>query len=358
LTKYSKETYQEQFSNKKILFTSNIDPATSKEFFTSEFNGFRFRAEFKALKVDDEIFYGMTIDGKKKIIDSFPIVSASIQNLMPSLLIEINKYQEISEKLFQIEFQASRNEEIMVSLIYHKELDSNWVQTAKGIADKLSISIIGRSKKQVVVLGTNYITENYRFLEREFPLRLYEQCFSQTNPVICDAMLNWVAMNAPSQNADIMELHCGLGTFTIPLSFLYKKVLATENSRPSIRALEKNIEANKRKNIFFGRLSGKETLEAHKGIREFKRLNSLNLDEFNFETIFLDPPREGLDGNTLKDLKEFKNIIYISCGFDSFIRDLSELRKTHRIIKTAMFDKFPYTEHIESGAILSRIAPN
>jgi tRNA (uracil-5-)-methyltransferase len=246
----------------------------------------------------------------------------------------------------------------MVSLIYHKELDSNWIQTAKGIADKLSISIIGRSKKQVVVLGTNYITENYRFLEREFPLRLYEQCFSQTNPVICDAMLNWVAMNAPSQNADIMELHCGLGTFTIPLSFLYKKVLATENSRPSIRALEKNIEANKRKNIFFGRLSGKETLEAHKGIREFKRLNSLNLDEFNFETIFLDPPREGLDGNTLKDLKEFKNIIYISCGFDSFIRDLSELRKTHRIIKTAMFDQFPYTDHIESGAILSRIAPN
>ena len=114
----------------------------------------------------------------------------------------------------------------------------------------------------------------------------------------------------------------------------------------------------KRKNIFFGRLSGKETLEAYKGIREFRRLNSLNLDEFNFETIFLDPPREGLDEKTLKDLKEFKNIIYISCGFDSFIRDLAELRKTHLVVKTAMFDQFPYTEHIESGAILSRIAPN
>ena len=358
MTNYNREKYQEQFSKKKVLFTSNIDPTTSKEFFTSELNGFRFRTEFKALKIDDEIFYGMIIDGKKKIIDSFPIVSTSIQKLMPSLLDEINMYQEISMKLFQIEFQASRNDEIMVSLIYHKELDSNWIQTAKEIADKLSISIIGRSKKQVVVLGTNYITENYRFLEREFPLRLYEQCFSQTNPVICDAMLNWVAMNAPSQNADIMELHCGLGTFTIPLSFLYKKVLATENSRPSIQALKKNIDAIKRKNIFFGRLSGKETLEAYKGIREFRRLNSLNLDEFNFETIFLDPPREGLDGDTLKDLREFKNIIYISCGFDSFIRDLSELRKTHRIIKTAMFDQFPYTEHIESGAILKRIGPD
>ena len=155
MTNFNKETYQEQFSKKKILFKSNIDPTSSQEFFTSEFNGFRFRAEFKALKIDGEIFYGMTIDGKKKIIDSFPIASASIQNLMPSLLDEINKYQEISIKLFQIEFQASRNNEIMVSLIYHKELDSNWIQITKEIADKLSISIIGRSKKQVVVLGTN-----------------------------------------------------------------------------------------------------------------------------------------------------------------------------------------------------------
>ena len=65
-----------------------------------------------------------------------------------------------------------------------------------------------------------------------------------------------------------------------------------------------------------------------------------------------------IDDKTLKDLKEFKNIIYISCGFDSFIRDLAELRKTHLVVKTAMFDQFPYTEHIESGAILSRIAPN
>ena len=87
-------------------------------------------------------------------------------------------------------------------------------------------------------------------------------------------------------------------------------------------------------------------------------MNSINLNDFNFETIFLDPPREGLDKNTLEDLKEFKNIIYISCGFDSFVRDLSQLKKTHRVIKTAMFDQFPYTDHIESGAILERITPN
>ena len=125
MTNFNKDKYQEQFSEKKKLFTSHIDATTSLEYFTSELNGLRSRAEFKALKIHDEIFYGMIIDGKKKIIDSFPIASACIQNLMPSLLDEINKYQEIAEKRFQIEFQDSRNEEIIVSLIYHKELDSN-----------------------------------------------------------------------------------------------------------------------------------------------------------------------------------------------------------------------------------------
>ena len=54
-------------------------------------------------------------------------------------------------------------------------------------------------------------------------------------------MLDWVTRYSPKIKEDIMELHCGLGTFTIPLSNLYTKVLATENSRPSIKALKENI---------------------------------------------------------------------------------------------------------------------
>ena len=170
-------------------------------------------------------------------------------------------------------------------------------------------------------------------------------------------MLNWVSTYSQKELGDVMELHCGLGTFTIPLSHISNKVLATENSRPSIKALKLNIDLNKRKNIYFGRLSGRETLEAYRRKRSFRRLDGINLDEFNVETIFLDPPREGLDKNTLGELKNMKNIIYISCGFESFVRDLNELSETHQIVRTAMFDQFPYTDHIESGAILERIAP-
>ena len=58
------------------------------------------------------------------------------------------------------------------------------------------------------------------------------------------------------------------------------------------------------------------------------------------------------------NLKDMKNIIYISCGFDSFKRDLTILQETHEITNLAMFDQFPFTDHIESGAILRRIAPD
>ena len=78
----------------------------------------------------------------------------------------------------------------------------------------------------------------------------------------------------------------------------------------------------------------------------------------NINSVFLDPPREGLDSFTTRNLKDIKNIIYVSCGFESFKRDIKVLQKTHDIINLAMFDQFPFTDHIESGAILKRIKPD
>ena len=171
-------------------------------------------------------------------------------------------------------------------------------------------------------------------------------------------MINWIEDNR-KKDSDIIELHCGIGTFTIPLSRLFRNVIATENSRPSLVALEKNINLNKCKNIKYARLSGKETLEAYEEKREFRRLIDKNiyLKEYNIKSIFVDPPREGIDKDTISKISHFDEIIYISCGFESLKRDLDILKKTHKIKKAAMFDQFPYTDHIESGVILERITP-
>ena len=292
------EHYLELFEEKKSLFIREFNEKTPIDFFESPDKAYRYRAEFGLLKEKDEYFYSMTKNGEKVAINSFPISSQKIQSIMPLLLIKIQSNSIISHKLFQIEFQSSRNNEAMVSLIYHKELGDEWSEMASNISNELDISIIGRSKNRKIIIGNNYVTETYQYQDKKFSIKLYEQCFSQTNPYICDSMLSWVFDNIQPVENDLMELHCGLGTFTIPLSSYFNKVLATENSRPSIR--------------------------------------------------------EGLDSSTLENITGIKNIIYISCSLNSFKRDLQALKSTHNILKLAMFDQFPYTEHIESGAILSK----
>ena len=348
-----REDYLQLFEEKKSSFIREFTEETPINFFKSPDKAYRHRAEFGLLKEKEEYFYSMTQDGKKVAISSFPIGSMKIQNIMPLLLIKIQSNPIISHKLFQIEFQSSRNEEAMVSLIYHKELGNEWLEKASNISDELDISIIGRSKNKKIIIRNNYVTETYQYLDKNFSIKLYEQCFSQTNPYICDSMLSWVIDNLQAEN-DLMELHCGLGTFTIPLSYYFNRVLATENSRPSIQALQENIRLNNIENVYSGRLSGKETLEALKGVRTFKRLKDIDLEQFKIDSVFLDPPRKGLDSSTRENIIGIKNIIYISCSLDTFKRDLQALKSTHKIVKLAMFDQFPYTKHIESGAILRK----
>ena len=358
MIKVSSENYKKQLQDKENLFNSYFKDVVSKNIYSSPYHSFRHRCEFGLTEFKNGFNYSMIEDRKRIEIDEYPICSESIQKLMRNLLQELIKEDVLLNKLFQIEFQSSRLDEVMVSLIYHKKLDENWVKKIEALKEGLKCSVIGRSKNQKLIIGQDYVTEQYASLNKKFKLKLYEQCFSQTNPDICDQMINWIEDNG-QKDTDIIELHCGIGTFTIPLSRLFNNVIATENSRPSLVALEKNIKLNKSKNIKYARLSGKETLEAYEEKREFRRLinNKIDLKEYNIKSIFVDPPREGIDKDTISKISYFDEIIYISCGFESLKRDLDILKKTHKIKKAAMFDQFPYTDHIESGVILERITP-
>jgi tRNA (uracil-5-)-methyltransferase len=84
-------------------------------------------------------------------------------------------------------------------------------------------------------------------------------------------------------------------------------------------------------------------------------LAEVNLDSFNFSTIFVDPPRAGLDSGTEKLVTEIDHILYISCNPQTLAENLKQITKTHRVVKAALFDQFPWTHHIESGVLLKRI---
>ena len=49
------------------------------------------------------------------------------------------------------------------------------------------------------------------------------------------------------------------------------------------------------------------------------------------------------------------DIIYLSCGFESLKSNLKELLTSYKVKKAALFDQFPYTDHIETGVILRKL---
>jgi len=297
--------------------------------------------------------------GHRIPITEFPIGSSLMQELMPALLNKIQQSILLKEKLFEIEFLTSHYGQALITLIYHKTLDTHWETAAKDLKQSLNTSfpqlhLIGRSRGQKLCLDQDYIEEQFTVAGEDYRYRQIEGSFTQPNAFINEKMLNWAATTTRAPGGDLLELYCGNGNFTLPLSKNFNKVLATEVSKTSIAALEHNLTANQITNINIARLSGEETAQALQKVRPFRRLQHLDLASYQFSTVFVDPPRAGLDQQTLDLIRRFDHICYISCNPDTLLDNLQNLKNTYTIKQLAFFDQFPYTDHMECGVSLSR----
>ncbi len=365
-TLYDK-SYEEQLSYKIEIEKNRFKEFNIEEFdiIKSEPSNFRSRAEFRVWKNFDEqgnttLSYAMNGFNKNTIeIANCSIVSSKISNLMQPLLSELEKNNQLREKLFSIEFLSSKSDKVLVTLIYHKKLDEEWKKEANLLQNFLNIKIIGRSRGQKVILEDDFITNSFNLGDNLFHIRQYEGSFTQPNEDVNTLMISWV-LNHIKPSKDLCELYCGGGNFTIPLSKKFDKVLATEISKTSIKSAKESCLLNNIENIEFIRMSAEEFVQALNKQREFNRLKDVDLNKYSFNssknssTIFVDPPRAGLDETTRALAKEFEQIIYISCNADTLHRDLQYLCKTHTIEHFAFFDQFAYTKHIECGVVLQK----
>lgn len=351
--------YAAQLADKKARLSALMAPFPSPplEVFTSPPLHYRLRAEFKLWHEDDRSHYAVFTKGPGEapdFLERFPVASTVINDTMPRLLDGILENPLLRRKLFQVEFLSTLTEDLLVTLVYHKPLDDGWTDAAGHLEKELGISIVGRSRKQKVILSRDFVTESFTVGGREFRYRQLEGNFSQPNGKICEHMLNWASSVAEDSSGSLLELYCGNGNFTLPLSLHFERVLATEISKPLTRVAEHNCEVNDIHNIAFARMSAEEVSEAIAGVRPFRRLQHVDLADYDFSTVFVDPPRAGLDEKTLSMVQGFDNILYISCNPHTLVDNLQTLSKTHVINRAALFDQFPYTDHMECGVYLQR----
>ena len=183
--------YQQQLDAKAARIRQQFTPLGLQQLdiFPSAPLNFRMRAEFKLWHEDDDSFYVMFLPDQPKIphrIDDFPIGSALINTLMEQVLVAIKAQTELRHKLFQVEFLTTQSDEALISLIYHKKLDENWQQLASSLADKLGVQIIGRSKKQKLLIDKDYVTEQLSVAGKKYQYQQVESSFTLSNPLsIC-----------------------------------------------------------------------------------------------------------------------------------------------------------------------------
>lgn len=338
------------------------------EVYPSPPSHYRQRCEFRIWHEGDDLFYAMfeiqesegdAEDSKKHKtvvrLDDYPVASRQINALMPALLDAIRDNDLLRRRLFQVEFLTTLSGEALVTLIYHRPLDEAWEAEARRLQDQLGVMIIGRARKQRRVLERDHVWERLEVEGREFVYQQVENSFTQPNAEICRSMLTWAReVTRDSQDGDLVELYCGNGNFTVALAENFRRVLATEISRTSVASARENLAANRIDNVTVGRMSAEEFAAALKGEKGGRRVAEWALDEYDFTTVLVDPPRAGLDEASCRQLSGYSRIVYISCNPETLANNLERLTETHRITRFALFDQFPWTHHCECGVLLER----
>lgn len=318
------------------------------------------RAEFRLWHDGDDLDYVMFRRGEPATpvpVKHFPIACERIQQLMPRLLVCLQGDSELRRKLFQVEFLSTLAGDTLVTLVYHRRLEEAWRIRAEALAGELGVALVGRSRKQKEVIGRDFVTEQLHIEGRDYQYRQYDQAFTQPNAMVNMEMIEWACRAAQPLGGDLLELYCGNGNFTLPLARHFAQVVATELAKTSIRAALWNLEANNIGNVQMIRLAAEEVTQAINGERVFRRLADLPkpLAEYRLNTVFVDPPRAGLDPATTAMVQRFASILYVSCNPETLAANLSVLKETHRVEALALFDQFPYTDHMECGVLLQRL---
>ena len=351
--------YAAQLADKKARLSALLAPfaAPEPDVFDSPLSHYRLRAEFRLWRDGEQRHYAMFEPGDKRapiLIDDFPIASQRINALMPRLKAAWQASEVLSYKLFQVEFLTTLSGDALITLAYHRPLDDEWQRAAEPLAEILGASIVGRSRGQRLVIGRDYVTEELAVAGRTFRYRQPEGAFSQPNGMVCQKMLGWAHDALGERDDDLLELYCGNGNFTLPLATRVNRVLATEISKSSVNAALANLADNGIDNVTLVRLSAEELTQALNNVRPFRRLADIDLASYRFGTVFVDPPRAGMDPDTCELTRRFDRILYISCNPETLAANIAQLKDTHRITRCALFDQFPWTHHMESGVLLER----
>lgn len=256
------------------------------------------------------------------------------QGLLRSLLLR----DSISEKMAVL-VVSEKPSDIFIDRLktqFKDKVDSLYLNVNDKVSNKILSEnmtlIAGKELINLNLCGFNYKAGPYTFLQVNYPIaqKMYETA---------------VAFCGKDKEKTALDLCCGVGTMTLPLSLNFKKVTGVEIVPESIEAAIENAKHNHIENTEF--IVG--------DIREV--INSL-VKAKDISSIICDPSRVGIGDEACKALSRLNSPIklaYIFCSLKALERDLKSLKDSGFVIDEVQgFDMFPYSSHIETVVLLSK----
>ena len=194
----------------------------------------------------------------------------------------------------------------------------------------------------ITLHGPGYIEDtlcglNFRLSPRSFYQVNHHQAQRLYEAAIAQAEI--------TRNDTVLDLYCGVGTITLAMAKSAGKVIGVEVIPQAVQDARENALRNGIENAeFFCGDAGAAALELERqGIRA--------------DVVVVDPPRKGLNADTIEALHRFapRRIVYVSCDPATLARDVALLKERGYRLKNAQAaDLFPRCAHVESIVCLIR----
>ena len=206
------------------------------------------------------------------------------------------------------------------------------------------------TKKGNAVLGDRFITlHGPGYIEDTLcglTFRLSPRSFYQVNHHQAQRLYEAAISQAEISREDtVLDLYCGVGTITLAMASAAGKVIGVEVIPQAVEDAKDNAKRNGIENAeFFCGDAGQAALMLEKqGVKA--------------DVVIVDPPRKGLNADTIEALARFapRRIVYVSCDPATLGRDVALLKERGYRVKNAMAaDLFPRCAHVESIVCLTK----
>ena len=194
----------------------------------------------------------------------------------------------------------------------------------------------------ITLYGPGYIEDTLCGLN----FRLSPRSFYQVNHHQAQRLYEAAITRAGITKDDtVLDLYCGVGTITLAMAKAAGKVIGVEVIEAAVADARDNAKRNGIENVeFFCGDAGQAALELEKqGVKA--------------DVVVVDPPRKGLNADTIEALARFapRRIVYVSCDPATLARDVALLKERgYRLADAIAADLFPRCAHVESVVCLER----